>query len=118
MDADHREKLTNLNQGRNDAENQQPWRCDECGTPVRPGMNDICKCFPNKSKPAMSKTKLSVMDYEHPEYGFRNLLGDELADDLIEAAGGFDKVGEFMKREIVPLWLKEKEEKKRKEESK
>jgi hypothetical protein len=36
--------LTKLNQNRNAAANQQPWRCSGCNTPVRPGMNTPCAC--------------------------------------------------------------------------
>jgi hypothetical protein len=31
-------------QGRNDAAEQQPWRCRECNVPVRPGRGDPCRC--------------------------------------------------------------------------
>lgn len=29
-----------------DPDNQQPWRCFACSTPVRPGMGDWCRCIP------------------------------------------------------------------------
>jgi hypothetical protein len=33
-----------MHAGMNDAANQQPWRCVECGTAVRRGFNDPCLC--------------------------------------------------------------------------
>jgi hypothetical protein len=57
----------------------------------------------------LPKTKMTFEDYKHPEFGFRMLLGDELADDIIKAAGGFENVSEFMRAKIVPLARAERE---------
>jgi hypothetical protein len=35
-----------------DAEEMQPWRCSACGTAVRRGYNDPCKCIPEAGKGA------------------------------------------------------------------
>jgi predicted Zn-ribbon and HTH transcriptional regulator len=32
-------------QRQRDAAEMQPWRCAQCGTAVRRGYNDPCKCF-------------------------------------------------------------------------